>query len=68
MTTTTKPALRAHRPMTRMQVRAELEEAREMGALLIHYGNRLLNLSGDIWEATQIDEAPAYMPMRSRAS
>lgn len=60
--TTTKPAIRAHRPMTRTALRRELEESREALAIARRAIDSAFHVTTTVWEATQIDEAPAYSP------
>lgn len=66
MTTTTKPVLRAHRPMSRTALRSELERTRESLAMARRAIDHAFDFTTDVKEATQVDEAPAYT--RSRAS
>lgn len=63
MTTATPTAApKVHRPMSRLALRRELESTREDLATAMHLINRAFGLTTDVWNATQSDEAPPFIP------
>lgn len=62
MNPATNATLKAYRPLSRTALRRELETARADLATATQLLNRVIAVTTLTWEATQIDEAPAYIP------
>jgi len=48
--------------MSRTAIRRELETTRESLALARRAIDHAIDFTTDVWNATQVDEAPAYLP------